>query len=179
MKNMKKVVIVEVVAIIIVIVLGTLFHFLYEWTQNNCIALISPVNESNWEHIKIMFYPYLLVSVFEYFFFGKDTHNYVFGKAIGVLTFIIVTFGLTVLMEIFTQDPPFILHFIAYIAGAVIGQYVSYQIITDKDYGGCTRWLGYVILVLFIIIITLFTFRPLHHDFFMDKNTMTYGIPED
>ena len=37
--------------------LGVLLHFLYAWLPNPLTALFSPVRESLWEHLKILFYP--------------------------------------------------------------------------------------------------------------------------
>lgn len=46
-------------------VVGTLFHFLYEWTnQNFLIGLIAPINESVWEHIKLLYFPMLLYAIY-------------------------------------------------------------------------------------------------------------------
>lgn len=46
-------------------VLGTAAHFFYSWSGNNpLIGLISPVNESTWEHMKLIFFPVLLWSFF-------------------------------------------------------------------------------------------------------------------
>lgn len=46
-------------------VLGTLSHFFYDWSGRNPLAaLISPVNESIWEHMKLLFFPSLLWSLF-------------------------------------------------------------------------------------------------------------------
>ena len=45
--------------------LGTLSHFFYDWSdQNLLIGLISPVNESTWEHMKLVFFPILSWSFF-------------------------------------------------------------------------------------------------------------------
>ena len=44
--------------------LGVLLHFLYDWFPHPLMALISPVNESIWEHLKVMFYPLLLSGLF-------------------------------------------------------------------------------------------------------------------
>ena len=54
--------------------LGTLLHFLYEWTGEAIwIAPFSGVNESTWEHMKLMFWPMLLYTVFQSFFFrGRE-----------------------------------------------------------------------------------------------------------
>lgn len=38
---------------------GCTLHFLYEWLPNAVTALFSPVNESLWEHVKLIFWPYL------------------------------------------------------------------------------------------------------------------------
>ena len=38
---------------------GCVLHFLYEWQPNAVTALFSPINESIWEHIKLVFWPYL------------------------------------------------------------------------------------------------------------------------
>ena len=42
-------------------VLGTVGHFLYGWFPNALTALVCPVNESVWEHLKLLFFPPLFV----------------------------------------------------------------------------------------------------------------------
>ena len=42
---------------------GTLLHFLYGWLPCAVTALFSPVNESLWEHVKILFWPYLAAAL--------------------------------------------------------------------------------------------------------------------
>ena len=49
--------------------LGTLLHFLYDWLGEAVfIAPFSSVNESTWEHMKLLFFPMLLFAVVESFF---------------------------------------------------------------------------------------------------------------
>lgn len=43
--------------------LGAGLHFLYSWYPNGATALFSPVCESIWEHIKLLFWPYLLAAL--------------------------------------------------------------------------------------------------------------------
>lgn len=46
---------------ILVCAMGTLAHFVYEWSGNNpVVGLFCAVNESTWEHIKLLFFPMLL-----------------------------------------------------------------------------------------------------------------------
>ena len=44
-------------------VLGVLLHFLYRWFPNPVLALVSPVRESVWEHVKLLYFPLLAVSL--------------------------------------------------------------------------------------------------------------------
>lgn len=58
---------------IFVLVAGTLAHFVYDWTEKNSLAgLFTPVNESTWEHMKLVFFPMLIYSLFVYFIFQKE-----------------------------------------------------------------------------------------------------------
>lgn len=54
------------------IVLGTLSHFFYQWSHENIlIGLFSPVNESVWEHLKLLFFPALTYMFIEQKAMGK------------------------------------------------------------------------------------------------------------
>lgn len=68
-------------------VLGTLLHFLFDWTGGNSIAaLFSAVNESIWEHLKLLFYPMVAVALTEYCFWGRGTESFWCVKLTGILT---------------------------------------------------------------------------------------------
>lgn len=42
---------------------GIVLHFLFHWFPNPALALISPVRESVWEHVKLLYFPLLAVSL--------------------------------------------------------------------------------------------------------------------
>ncbi|MBQ3357227.1 MAG: hypothetical protein IJG45_09005 [Oscillospiraceae bacterium] len=50
------------IAAVIGIVGGAALHFLYDALPNPLTALVSPVNESAWEHLKLLFWPMLLTA---------------------------------------------------------------------------------------------------------------------
>lgn len=53
-------------------ILGTLFHFAYEFLGKSDIAgLFFPINESIWEHLKVLFFPVVLWWIVEWFWGGK------------------------------------------------------------------------------------------------------------
>ena len=53
-------------------ILGVLFHFAYKFLGENWIAgLFFPVNESIWEHLKLLFFPVFLWWILEWFIWEK------------------------------------------------------------------------------------------------------------
>ncbi len=54
------------IGILFTIVLGTLLHFTYDWSGKMVIvSFFSAVNESTWEHLKLLFMPMFLYSTGE------------------------------------------------------------------------------------------------------------------
>lgn len=65
---------------------GTLLHFLYDWTgQNPVVGAFSAVNESIWEHMKLLFVPMLAFSFLQYARIGKDYPHFWCVKLIGTV----------------------------------------------------------------------------------------------
>lgn len=55
-------------AFLLASLLGVLSHFVYEWSGNQrIVGLFFPINESTWEHLKLIFFPIMLVAIPEYF----------------------------------------------------------------------------------------------------------------
>lgn len=87
-----------IIGTIFVIVLGTLSHFFYEWSNNNfVVGFFSPVNESTWEHMKLVFFPMLLFSLIANYrlksIYPCITSSLLFGILLG--TFLIPIFFYT------------------------------------------------------------------------------------
>ena len=53
-----------IIAAVLAAAAGTALHFLYDWLPHPLTALIAPVNESPWEHLKLLFWPTCLASLF-------------------------------------------------------------------------------------------------------------------
>ena len=66
--------------------LGTLGHFAYDLSDKNTIlGYFTPVNESTWEHLKLLFFPTLIFSVFEYFLLKEKPRNYLPSVAVSLV----------------------------------------------------------------------------------------------
>lgn len=76
----------EIVGFIATGLFGTLLHFVYEWTGGNrVIAVFSAVNESTWEHMKLLFIPFLVFTVVEFIVFSEAFRNFFAVKAASIL----------------------------------------------------------------------------------------------
>ncbi|MBR4123141.1 MAG: hypothetical protein IKT93_01835 [Clostridia bacterium] len=100
----------NVIAFFIIGILGVTGHFVYEWSgENYAIGLFFPVNESTWEHLKLLFFPTVIYSAFEYFLSNEKPSNYlqsvVFSTICGMLWIIILFYTIK---GVFGKSPDFI-----------------------------------------------------------------------
>ena len=158
-------------------VAGTLLHFLFDWTGGNAVAaLFSAVNESIWEHMKLLFYPMLLFALVEFKVWGSGTSCFWQIKLLGILV------GLALIPVLFytysgilgvTADWFNITIF--FIAAAV-----AYRLETALFQKGFCCALGsagaVALLVLISLVFSFLTFFPPRIPFFQDPITGTYGF---
>lgn len=82
----KKLLIYTIDGILFTSIFGTLSHFIYEWSGRNWLAgLFTPVNESTWEHMKLLFFPMLLYGIFSWLLLRNDYPCISFSYPIGIL----------------------------------------------------------------------------------------------
>ena len=75
-----------IIRYILVCTLGTLLHFTYEWSDNNYIVgLFSAVNESTWEHLKLIFFPMLLLTLWDLFYNPAKDEYFIQARTVGIL----------------------------------------------------------------------------------------------
>ncbi|TQI65642.1 DUF6512 family protein [Clostridium sp. KNHs216] len=154
----------ETIGFIFVIIFGTILHFLYNWTGNNrVIGMFSPINESVWEHLKMLFFPMLLFSIVEYFAVGKEYGNFITAKSLGILL------GLLFIIVFFYTYAGMIgknylwLDILTFISGVLIAfRYSGGEISESSKSGTETGWEGLLFLAVLALSFFVFTFRPPH-----------------
>lgn len=144
---------------IFVMILGTLLHFTYEWSGNNqFIASFSAVNESTWEHLKLLFFPMLLTTIIGFFYLEKSCPNYWCARLLGILTAILFTivFFYTYTGIIGTNFA-FVDISIFFVA-VILGELVSYKVLVSSiDCNSSVALVGIILLLACFIIFTYFT----------------------
>lgn len=82
--------------ILAVAILGSLNHFLYDWTGGSSFAaLFCPINESPWEHLKLLFFPFLFVTLGTAALYRFLDRRFFYCRFLGVLcgmAFILISF---------------------------------------------------------------------------------------
>ena len=157
--------------------LGTILHFLFDWTgDNNIIASISAVNESVWEHMKIMFIPLFLYGIFEYFRWGRDQMNFWCIKLTGILLTLIIipTVYYTYTGALF-ESKDWINITIYYVA-AFIAYWVETKLWNQGKDCIIPNKVCFFILILILIMFIVFTYAPPKIPLFQDPLTGQYGI---
>ena len=76
----------QLVGFAVTSLIGTLLHFLYELTDGSMLAApFSGVNESTWEHMKLLFFPMLLFSAVQFAAAGQNYPNFLAVRAVSIL----------------------------------------------------------------------------------------------
>ena len=77
----------ELAGFLSVSALGALLHFVYDWSGRwNVAAAFSAVNESTWEHMKLLFFPMFLFSVVQLCCLGRTYPNFLAARGVSTLT---------------------------------------------------------------------------------------------
>lgn len=155
---------------------GTLLHFLYGWLGEAVwVAPFSGVNESTWEHMKLLFWPMLLFAVVQSFFF-KDRRDFWCIKLRGILLgMVLIPMLFYTCNGVVGKSPDWFNIAIFFVAAAAVYMYEARLFEGSRVRCGSQKWamaaLG-VPAVLFVV----FTFFPPEIGLFLDPLTGGYGI---
>ena len=148
-----------IIGAIITIVMGTISHFVYDWSGGNFfVGLFFSVNESTWEHLKLLFFPMLAYALFA----GKkieESYPCIYNAMFtGILT------GLGMIPVLFYTYTGILgynvdwLNIATYIASVIVAYCVVYRT-AKKGSGKKTRVLTYLMYAL-ILVFMVFTVYP-------------------
>ena len=142
-------------------VLGTLTHFCYQWSgENPLLALVVPVSESTWEHMKMLFFPMLLWSRLDSALLRKKYPHLVWADAAGSLT------GLLLIPAIFYtysgilgrtwMIADILLFYVSILAGFLVRSRLAGR----RNRPGISRWILLGALLALLAAFFLFTWNP-------------------
>ena len=154
-----------------------LTHFMYEWFPNTLFSIFFPVNESIWEHMKMLFTAVILYSIIDYLIlrsFKQKTDNFLINVFITATTSIPI-FLILYLPFYFLIGENMALNLIVLFITIAISQIISYYILKAKTYPNLNL-ISIIGIILAYIILGILTYYPLTNDLFFDPSNEKYGI---
>ncbi len=154
---------------------GVLLHFLYDWTNESAVsAIISGVNESTWEHMKLLFWPLFIFAMVEYRFL-KEYESFWCIKLVGtVLGITMIPVMYYTINGAIGQTPDWINIAIFFISAAEA--LLLEALLFKKDIIKCKRqYAAFFVLCAIAVVFTVFTFVTPELPIFRDPLTGTYG----
>ncbi|MBR5153155.1 MAG: hypothetical protein IKW60_06500 [Clostridia bacterium] len=154
---------------------GVILHFLFAWT-NQCalVAPFSAVNESIWEHMKLLFFPMLLFAMAESRYHAREILNFwcikLVGTVFGVVSIPVLYYTLN---GAFGTMPDWVNIAIFFVAALA-----SFGMETRMFRNGAPcffRGAGWAFLLL-AVLFAVWTFLPPLFPLFKDPIANTYGI---
>ena len=126
---------VKIVSIFGMFILCFLTHFLYNFFPNTLFSIFFPVNESIWEHMKMMSSSILIWSILEYFLYKKfrvNHNNFILSLFLEVCLSIIIFLIIYLPIYHFTGSI-FILNLIVLFISLYFVNIISYYILSLSD----------------------------------------------
>ena len=169
----------QIIGFVFTSIAGTLLHFLYDWTNQSILtAPFSAVNESTWEHIKLLFFPLFIYTIYEYRKIGSKYSSFMCVKLIGTLT------GLILIPAIYytytgilgTSADWFNISIYYIVAAAVY--FFEYRLLKNQQLSCRFSVAAFIIMCAIGLLFVVFTFVQPEIPLFRDPVTGQYGIEQ-
>lgn len=152
----------HIIGAVFAIIVGSLLHFTYSWSGENAIVgAFSAVNESTWEHLKLIFFPVLLFMLAEYFIYGDKVSGFFTSKLLAVL------FGMmTIVVLFYTYTGVVGRHFLfadigIFIIGIAANYLLSYKLLQAGHFKSKPiNILSFVLIIFIAALFVVWTFNP-------------------
>lgn len=164
-----------IIGILFVLTTGTLAHFLYDWTGNNTVVgLFTPVNESIWEHMKLLFFPMFVYSLLMIIICRRNYPCIIAASCLGILTgsFLIPLFYYS--YTFILGENIFILDIATFVLSVLISFWLSYRLALSCKRKTFTPFWFTLVCVLFVCFI-IFTYHPPNASIFKDPAASKAG----
>lgn len=167
----------RIISSIGIFILCFLFHSLYNLIPSSITAIFFPVNESIWDHQKLLFTSVISYGILDYIILSKfkiKYNNFFISLFVTALT-IIPIFLIIYLPFYYKIGPKMFLNIGIMLIAIIISQVISYYILKSKNcYAGNVICLAMIIIS--YIVFGYLTYNPPKEELFFDTQDEKYGI---
>ena len=164
-----------IISIILISLIGTLSHFLYDITNHNkVIGLFCAVNESTWEHIKIALTPTFLWSLIDGYIYGTSS-NYFFAKFTSLVIIITLMPTLYYGYKYLTKKNNFIINILIFYMVIISSQSTFYLLLKIEQLPFLCKYISCIGLFFIFGGYMIHTLMPANNFLFKDPISNKYG----
>lgn len=169
----------ELAGLFLTLIFGNLLHFVYDWTgRSDIVGAFAAVNESTWEHMKLLAVPWVIWSLAEAIGLRKGRQGVLMARALGLLA------GLLVIPTVYYTYTgalgvsSMVADVVLFQAAVLLGAWVSWRIMASGRLAG-PLWgaLGLALLLGVWALFVWWTYVPPVLPIFVDPTTGTVGLP--
>lgn len=167
--NLKKI---KIINIFLLLILSIIAHNIYNYFPNILTAIFFPINESIFEHLKIIFTTILLTGISDYIILKLNNIKYnnfnfqlFFTAFISIFIFLLIHLPIHYLLGEYL-----LLTIILLLITYIISQIISYYLLIHKKFPLLNKISIILIILVYLNFITI-TFIPNKDDFFYDTYT--------
>lgn len=158
------------------IILGTLFHFAYNFLHKPFIlGLFIPISESVFEHLKLVLVPLTLVGIAYTIFFKKENNLWYYILKAIILSIIFIPIFHYLYIAIFSNTSA-IFDIALYIISMIFSNIYIFLNLTKSNNTNDKNNVGIILLIAIYFMFILFTIYPPQIELFKDPINNTYGI---
>lgn len=169
----------ETAGMLFTLLFGNLLHFVYGWTgQAQWAAYLSAVNESTWEHMKLLVTPWVIWSLVEAVALRGSRRGVLMARALGLLVGVVfipaVYYTYTGALGVSSMITDVVL----FQAAVLLGAWLSWRIMAaGKLTGPLWSILGALVLLGVWGLFLWWTFDPPVLPIFIDPTNGAVGLP--
>ena len=162
-------------SIILISIIGTLSHFLYDISNHNkIVGLFAAVNESTWEHIKIALTPTILWSLVDGYMYG-DEPSYFLAKTVSLVVIILLMPLLFYGHKWVAKKDYFVFDIATFYIVIIASQLAFYFLLKIESLDFIIQYLSCISFFVLFGCYMVFTLLPIKHFIFKDPLTNKYG----
>ena len=168
---------IKVVGVLGIFLLCFLFHFLYEWLPNSLFSIFFPVNESIWEHMKLIYSSFVVYGIIDYILLSKNKIQFNnFLLQLFIIPIIAIILYLIIFIPIYNNFGENMIIAIGLLfLVIVVEQLLSYYLLQYRSIKH-QNIIGIIGSILVYIIFGYLTYKPLENYIFFDTTENKYGI---
>ena len=167
----------RIISIISIFILCFLFHFIYEIIPCTLTSIFFPVNESIWEHIKMIYSVIIIYGFVDYIILRKNNIQFNnFFTSLFISAISIVPIFLIIYIPIYNAiGTKFVINILVMLLVIIIPQIISYYILKKDEYKKID-FISLLLIMTSFVVFAYLTYHPPKTKLFYDIKDKKYGI---